>query len=275
MCCTRRTAARARPPMPSSCCGWRVAWLRPRRGIRSDIRRSNRVFEPSDVLSTFPSIDTAVDNIKISQGLERVARVMDRGAIIRTFQAPDLGYILHSRHQYHWHTGYVPPQTVAMPHIGSVVSENTRAEESDRPGVHLDRPEHGNRRRERAAQGVSHRRLSRLGARSVSDHEPARCRRSRSASGRARRETLPQPSPALRKAAGEGAGLSVRGGLPARITHPIARIRRSPADLSVGESLRSVARAAAYRTTRTTPADSVRVACWPAVLSKPAPVSWR
>jgi hypothetical protein len=75
------------------------------------------------VLSTFPSIDTAVDNIKISQGLERVARVMDRGAIIRSFQGPDLGYILHSRHQYHWHTGYIPPQTVAMPHIGAVVSK--------------------------------------------------------------------------------------------------------------------------------------------------------
>src|SRR5213593_4063267 len=74
------------------------------------------------VLSTFPSIDTAVDHIKISQGLERVANVMDRGAIIRTFQAPDLGFILHARHQYHWHTGYVPPQTVAMPHIGSIVS---------------------------------------------------------------------------------------------------------------------------------------------------------
>ena len=83
-------------------------------------------FEPGvrtdRVLSTFPGIDTAVDTIKISQGLERVARVMDRGAIIRTFQAADLGFILHSRHQYHWHTGYVPPQTVAMPHLGSVVS---------------------------------------------------------------------------------------------------------------------------------------------------------
>src|SRR5467141_1918905 len=83
-------------------------------------------FEPGvrteQVLSTFPSIDTAVDHIKISQGLERIARVMDRGAIIRTFQAADLGFILHSRHQYHWHTGYVPPQTVAMPHLGAVVS---------------------------------------------------------------------------------------------------------------------------------------------------------
>ena len=83
-------------------------------------------FEPGvrteRVLSTFPSIDTAVDHIKISQGLEHVARVMGRGAIIRTFQAADLGYILHSRHQYHWHTGYIPPQTVAMPHIGAVIS---------------------------------------------------------------------------------------------------------------------------------------------------------
>ena len=83
-------------------------------------------FEPGvrteRVLSTFPGIDTAVDNIKISQGLERVARVMDRGAIIRSFQGADLGFILHSRHQYHWHTGYVPPQSVAMPHIGSVIS---------------------------------------------------------------------------------------------------------------------------------------------------------
>ena len=64
-------------------------------------------FEPGvrteRVLSTFPSIDTAVDNIKFSQGIERVARVIDRGAAIRTFQAADLGFILHSRHQYHWY----------------------------------------------------------------------------------------------------------------------------------------------------------------------------
>jgi len=75
------------------------------------------------VLSTFPSIDTAVDNIKISQGLERVAKVMDRATLIRTFQAADLGFILHSRHQYHWHTGYVPPQPMAVPHLGAVVSK--------------------------------------------------------------------------------------------------------------------------------------------------------
>ena len=84
-------------------------------------------FEPGvrteKVLSTFPAIDTAVDNIKISQGLEGVAKIMDRGALIRTFQAADLGFILHSRHQYHWHTGYVPPQSLAMPHMGAVVAK--------------------------------------------------------------------------------------------------------------------------------------------------------
>ncbi len=74
------------------------------------------------VLSTFPAIDTKVDNIKLSQGLENIASVMDRGALIRTYTAADLGFILHSRHQYQWHTGYAPPQTVACPHIGAVIA---------------------------------------------------------------------------------------------------------------------------------------------------------
>jgi hypothetical protein len=75
------------------------------------------------ILCTFPSIDTVVDNIKISQGLENVARVMDRATLIRSHVVADLGNILHSRHQYHWHTGYVPPQTVAAPHIGSWIAK--------------------------------------------------------------------------------------------------------------------------------------------------------
>src|SRR5581483_11235828 len=74
------------------------------------------------ILCTFPAIDTVVDNIKISQGLEHVAKVMDRATLIRSHVVADLGNILHSRHQYHWHTGYVPPQTVAAPHIGSWVA---------------------------------------------------------------------------------------------------------------------------------------------------------
>lgn len=77
----------------------------------------------ADIESTFPAIDTVVDNIKITQGLENIARVMDRGTLIRSHVLPDLGHILHSRHQYHWHTGYVPPQTVACPHIGAWMSK--------------------------------------------------------------------------------------------------------------------------------------------------------
>src|SRR6266567_1060143 len=51
------------------------------------------------VLSTFPAIDTAVDGIKLSQGLENVAKVMDRATLIRSHRLADLGHILHSRHQ--------------------------------------------------------------------------------------------------------------------------------------------------------------------------------
>jgi hypothetical protein len=77
----------------------------------------------ADILSTFPAIDTAVDNIKICSGLENLAKVMDRASLIRSHVVADLGSILHSRHQYHWHTGYVPPQTVAAPHIGAWMSK--------------------------------------------------------------------------------------------------------------------------------------------------------
>lgn len=76
----------------------------------------------SQVLSTFPDIPTKVDGIRFSQGLERLASVMDRGALIRSYRAGDLGFILHARHQYHWHTGYAPPQSVAMPHIGAMIA---------------------------------------------------------------------------------------------------------------------------------------------------------
>lgn len=71
------------------------------------------------IISTFPAIDTVVDDIKVTKGLENIARILDRGTLIRSHVQPDLGNILHSRHQYHWHTGYVPPQTVAAPHIGA------------------------------------------------------------------------------------------------------------------------------------------------------------
>jgi len=85
--------------------------------------KKHKPFEPglavADVISTFPSIPTAIDGVRICDGLPEIAGVLDRATLIRSHVQPDLGSILHSRHQYHWHTGYVPPQTVACPHIGA------------------------------------------------------------------------------------------------------------------------------------------------------------
>jgi hypothetical protein len=43
--------------------------------------------------------------------------------LIRSYVAADLGHILHTRHQYHWHTCYEPPQSVAAPHIGAWIAK--------------------------------------------------------------------------------------------------------------------------------------------------------
>jgi hypothetical protein len=85
------------------------------------------------VLSTFPAIDSVVDNIKLSQGLENIAQVMDRATLIRSHRLADLGFILHSRHQYHWHTGYIPPQSVAAPHLGAVLARTLGPRKPDLP----------------------------------------------------------------------------------------------------------------------------------------------
>src|SRR6266516_2104147 len=81
-----------------------------------------RGMKPDAMFSTFPTIDTAVDHIKFTAGLEKIAGVMDRGTLIRSYTAGDLGFILHSRHQYQWHTGYAPPQTAAAPHLGAILA---------------------------------------------------------------------------------------------------------------------------------------------------------
>lgn len=79
--------------------------------------------QANSVLSTFKSVPTKLDGIHFSEGLEQIGGVMNLGTIIRSYVAADLGHILHSRHQYHWHTCYEPPQTVAAPHIGSWIAK--------------------------------------------------------------------------------------------------------------------------------------------------------
>ena len=75
------------------------------------------------MLSTFPKVPTVVDGLYFSKGLESIGSVMDKGAIIRSYKSADLGHILHTRHQYHWHTCYEPPQSVQAPHIGAWIAK--------------------------------------------------------------------------------------------------------------------------------------------------------
>ena len=79
--------------------------------------------EAKRVLSTFPKVPTVVDGLEFSQGLESIGSVMDKGAIIRSYRSADLGHILHTRHQYHWHTCYEPPQSVQAPHLGAWIAK--------------------------------------------------------------------------------------------------------------------------------------------------------
>ena len=78
---------------------------------------------PKKILCTFPAIDTACDHIKVSQGLERVASVMDKATLIRSFTSPDLGHASHLRHQYHWLTGHPPTSSPTAPHFGSAIAK--------------------------------------------------------------------------------------------------------------------------------------------------------
>lgn len=79
--------------------------------------------QANDVLSTFKPVPTILDGISFSEGLESIGQVMDKGTLIRSYVAADMGHILHTRHQYHWHTSYEPPQSVNMPHIGAWIAK--------------------------------------------------------------------------------------------------------------------------------------------------------
>ena len=79
--------------------------------------------QANSVLSTFKPVPTVVDGLHFSEGLESIGKMMDKGTVIRSYVAADMGFILHSRHQYHWHTCYRPPQTVAAPHLGAWIAK--------------------------------------------------------------------------------------------------------------------------------------------------------
>ena len=125
-----RSALASPPPPPARGTADSMILLWMAGGMASTETFDPKQYEPFEIgtpadsiLSTFPAIDTSVDGLQITEGLEHIAQVMDRATLIRSHVVADLGHILHSRHQYHWHTGYVPPQTVAAPHIGAWISK--------------------------------------------------------------------------------------------------------------------------------------------------------
>ena len=86
---------------------------------------------PSEkILCTFPAIDTSVDNIKITKGLENIAQVMDRATLLRGHVVADLGNILHSRPVSG--TRLRPASNRRCPHLGSWIAK-VRPEQSAIP----------------------------------------------------------------------------------------------------------------------------------------------
>lgn len=83
--------------------------------------------ETRSLICTTPPIDTVVDNIKFCQGVEHMAKLMDRGALIRSYVARDYGAMAedlqHIPFQYKWHTGYTTPSTVPAPFLGAWASK--------------------------------------------------------------------------------------------------------------------------------------------------------
>lgn len=96
--------------------------------------------EAKEILSTFPSIPTKLDGIQFSEGLENIASVMDKGTLIRSYQAADLGHILHTRHQYHFHTCYEPPTISGSSTFGKLDSQRKRTFKSSDSSFHQYRP---------------------------------------------------------------------------------------------------------------------------------------
>lgn len=86
-----------------------------------------------DLASTFPSIPTKVDGLRLSAGLEQIAQVIDRGTVIPSFVPGNLGVLFHVRHIYYLLTGYKLPQTTPIPCLGSVAARALGSRHPDVP----------------------------------------------------------------------------------------------------------------------------------------------
>ncbi len=195
-------------------------------------------------IARLAKIPTAVDGLHFSAGAGRTRAVMDRGTVIRSQVLPTMGKILHARHQYHWHTGYEPPQTVAAPHMGAWLAKALGPRDpAVPPFIVIGQPYEGNGEAEELKAFETG---GFLGERiwPVSRSRSAAGSADRAASGRHEPRAVSPPAPSLSPSAAMPAKQSFR---PATCSGPVCcdrsrsanRLLESPA----GERIRLVARA--------------------------------
>jgi hypothetical protein len=78
----------------------------------------------------FKEIDTAVPGIRISEHLPKIAKFMDRMAIVRSLTTKEGD---HGRATHLMHTGYLPGGVVAYPTLGALVSKELGREDAPLP----------------------------------------------------------------------------------------------------------------------------------------------
>ncbi len=77
----------------------------------------------SELLGTCASIATSADGVRIGAGFEHLAKVMDRGCILRSLANDIMFGAVHLRAQHYMMTGYVHPAGFKAPSIGALVGK--------------------------------------------------------------------------------------------------------------------------------------------------------
>ncbi len=76
----------------------------------------------SELLGTCEPIPTSADGIFIGKGLDHVAKVMDRGTILRSLTNETKFGAIHLKAQYYMNTGYLFPSGVKTPSLGAAIA---------------------------------------------------------------------------------------------------------------------------------------------------------
>ncbi|HEV2296432.1 MAG TPA: DUF1501 domain-containing protein [Tepidisphaeraceae bacterium] len=87
-----------------------------------------------DLLGTCPIISTAADGISFGAGLENLASVMDKGAVLRSLANDGAFGDVHLKAQHQMMTGYPFPAGVKPPSMGAVVARTLGRLDPSIPG---------------------------------------------------------------------------------------------------------------------------------------------